>query len=50
MHVTDIDQLKTRVRDAITTVDVGMLARTWQKIEYRLDILRATNGAYVQLY
>jgi hypothetical protein len=22
----------------------------WQEIEYRLDILRATNGAYVQLY
>jgi hypothetical protein len=49
-QVRDIDQLKTRVRDAITTVDVGMLARTWQEIEYRHDILRATNGAHVQLY
>ncbi|PNF32700.1 hypothetical protein B7P43_G12963, partial [Cryptotermes secundus] len=46
----DIDQLKTRVKDAITTVDVSMLARTWQEIEYCLDILRATNGAHVQLY
>jgi hypothetical protein len=49
-QVRDIDQLVTRVRDAITTVDVGMLARTWQEIEYRLDNLRATNGAHVQLY
>ncbi|PNF28847.1 hypothetical protein B7P43_G04418 [Cryptotermes secundus] len=49
-QVRDSDQLKTRVRDALTTVDVGMLARTWQEIEYRLDILRATNGAHVQLY
>ncbi|PNF30502.1 hypothetical protein B7P43_G10874 [Cryptotermes secundus] len=49
-QVRDIDQLKTRVRDTVTTVNVGMLARTWQGIEYRLDILRATNGAYVQLY
>ncbi|PNF32015.1 hypothetical protein B7P43_G06576 [Cryptotermes secundus] len=49
-QVRDTDQLKTRLRDAITTVDVGMLSRTWQEIEYRLDILRATNGAHVQLY
>jgi hypothetical protein len=48
--VRHIDQLKSRVREAITTVDVGMLARTWQEIEYRLDILRATIGAHVQLY
>jgi hypothetical protein len=35
MQVRDIDQLKTRIRDAITTVDVRMLAQTWQEIEYR---------------
>ncbi|PNF31580.1 hypothetical protein B7P43_G00793 [Cryptotermes secundus] len=49
-QVRDIDQLETRIRDAIATVVAGMLARTWQEIEYRFDILRATNGANLQLY
>ena len=29
---------------AIATIDEGMLQRTWQEIEYRLDVPRATNG------
>ena len=29
---------------------VDMLARTWQEIEYRLDIVRATNGAHIEMY
>ena len=27
-----------------------MLARTWLEIEHRLDILRATDGAHVEVY
>ena len=27
-----------------------MLQRTWQEIEYRLDVLRATNGAHIEVY
>jgi hypothetical protein len=27
-----------------------MLQRTWAELEYRLDILRATNGAHVEVY
>jgi hypothetical protein len=30
--------------------DIVYKMQTWQEIEYRLDILRATNGAHVQLY
>ena len=28
----------------------AMLQRTWQEIEYRLDALRATNGAHIEVY
>lgn len=48
--VADIDELKARIRNAVATVDIGMLARTWQEIEYRLDILHATKGAHVEVY
>jgi hypothetical protein len=27
-----------------------MLENTWCEIEYRLDILRATNGAHIEMY
>jgi hypothetical protein len=36
--------------NTIATVPVDMLERTWQEIEYRLDIVRATNGAHVEVY
>jgi hypothetical protein len=27
-----------------------MLENTWREIQYRLDILRATNGAHIEVY
>jgi hypothetical protein len=42
--VRDITNLKQRITDE------GMLQRTWQEIEYRLDVLRATNGAHIEVY
>jgi hypothetical protein len=48
--VRDITNLKQRITDAIATIDEGMLQRTWQEIEYRLDVLRATNGAHIEVY
>ena len=48
--VRDINDLQHRIIEAIDTVTVAMLARTWQKIEYRLDIVRATDGAHVEVY
>ena len=48
--VRDIDDLKQRISNAITTIDEAMLQRTWQEIEYRLDVLRATNGAHIEVY
>jgi hypothetical protein len=48
--VRDITNLKQRITDAIATIDEGMLQRTWQEIEYRLHVLRATNGAHIEVY
>ena len=46
----DITNLKQRITDAIATIDEGMLQRTWQEIEYCLDMLRATNSAHIEVY
>jgi hypothetical protein len=46
--VADNNDLKNRIKAAVATVDVDMLQRTWMEPEYRLDIVRVTNGAHVQ--
>ena len=46
----DMTDLKQRISNAIATIDEAMLQRTWQEIEYRLDMLRATNGAHIKVY
>jgi len=48
--VWDIDDLKQRISNAITIIDEAMLQRTWQEIQYRLDVLRATDGAHIEVY
>ena len=48
--IRDINDLKQRITDAIATIDEAMLQRTWQEIDYRLDVLRATNGAHIEVY
>ena len=48
--VTDITNLKARITDAFATITEDMLENTWREIGYRLDVLRATNGAHVEVY
>ena len=48
--IRDITDLKQRIANAIATIDEAMLQRTWQDIEYRLDLLRATHGAHIEVY
>ena len=48
--VRDINDLQHRIIEAIDTVTVDMLARTWPEIEYRLDIVCATDGAHIEVY
>jgi hypothetical protein len=42
--------LRDRIRDVISSLTLDMLDRTWQEIEYRLDIIRATSGSHVEVY
>ena len=52
--VRDITDLKQRIfatiDEAFATFDEDMLQRTWQKIEYRLNVLRLTNGTHIEMY
>lgn len=48
--VKDLQDLKQRIRIVINSVTEQMLRNTWREIDYRLDILRATRGAHVQVY
>ena len=48
--VPDITNLKEGITDALATITEDMLDNTWREIDYRLDILRATKGAHVEVY
>ena len=39
-----------RITSAIETVTRDMIQKTWQEIEFRLDVSRATNGAHIEMY
>jgi hypothetical protein len=41
---------QTRIRIAISAVPADMLHRTWQELEYCLDVLRATKGTHIEVY
>jgi len=48
--VLDITNLKARITDAFSTITEDMLENTWKETGYRLDVLRATKGAHVEVY
>jgi len=48
--VRDITRLKQRLSHDIATFNDNMLQGTWQEIEYRLGVLRATNSAHAEVY
>jgi hypothetical protein len=47
--VSDITNLKKIITDVFATITKDMLENTWREIDYRLDVLRATKGAYVEV-
>jgi hypothetical protein len=49
-RVPDINNLRARIVEAIATITPDMLERTWTEVEYRLDIVRATQEAHVETY
>jgi hypothetical protein len=48
--VNGLDDLKTCIRNAISAIPAGMLHKTWQELEYGLDVLRPTKGAHIEVY
>ena len=48
--VSDITNLKARITDAFAAITEDMLENTWREIDYRSDVLRATEGAHVEVY
>ena len=42
--------LQERIYAAVNNVTPLMLDNTWVEVEYRLNISRATNGSYVEVY
>ena len=47
--VRDLQSLKARIKSAIESVTFDMLQNTWREIDHRLDDLRATKGAHVEV-
>jgi hypothetical protein len=43
-------KFRARINNAVASVTPLMLENTWREIEYRLDILRASNGAHTEKY
>jgi len=48
--VPDITNFKARITEAFDTITEDMLENTWREIDYRLDVLRATKRAHVEVY
>jgi hypothetical protein len=42
--------LRQRIIEAVELITPHMLKNTWQELEYRLDICRATTGAHNEVY
>jgi len=48
--IRNIQYLQERVTSAIENVTRDMIQKTWQEIEFCLEVSRATNGAHIEMY
>jgi hypothetical protein len=48
--VGSVVELHAGINSAVASVTPHMLKNTWCEIEYRLNILRATNGTHIEMY
>jgi hypothetical protein len=44
-----LDELKLRIVAAIETVKLQTMKNTWRELEYRSYMLRAMNGAHIEV-
>ena len=42
--------MRQRIVEAVEFITARVLLNTWQELEYRLDICRATTGAHTEVY
>jgi hypothetical protein len=45
-----VADLRQRIIEAVELIKPHMLINTWQELEYRLGICRATTGARIEVY
>ena len=48
--VRDVADLRQRIIEAVEFLTPHLLINTWQELEYRLDICRATKGVHIEVY
>ena len=48
--IRNIQHLQERITSVIETVTRDMIQKTWQEIEFRLGVSRATNSAHIEMY
>jgi len=48
--VRDLADLRQSIIEAVELITPHMLINTWQELEYRLNICRATIGAHIDVY
>lgn len=44
----NLEELKNRIRTAITPVSMDMLTRVWEEFEYRCNIVRVAGGGHIE--
>jgi len=45
---TDLEELKTRIKDAVNAVTQDMTSNVWEEFEYRMGIYRAAYGGHIE--
>ena len=48
--IRNIQHLQERITSAIETVTRDLIQKTWQEIQFRLNVSRATNVAHIEMY
>ena len=48
--IRNIQHLQDRITSATETVTRDMIQKTWQEIEFSLDVSIATNVAHIEMY
>ncbi|GBN98293.1 hypothetical protein AVEN_121963-1 [Araneus ventricosus] len=44
----NLEDLRTRIGNALNLVTPDMLKRVWEEMDYRLDVVRVTRGSHIE--